>query len=144
DEDQVISDPHPILRVAHDLKPHASVQLFARLNEAQLRQWLSQRAQLTGGTVSPDAVDALVATGDSDLRLLAREVEQLITYAAGRPKFTANKCEALPRHFSLAQLQTIYQRLLEADQSIKTGQADPLLAVDVLIAEIASRRTATP
>ena len=228
DEDQVISDPHPILRVAHELKPKASVQLFARLNEAQLRQWLSQRAQLKGGALGADAVDALVGAGESDLRLLDQEVEKLIMYAAGRtvtaadvqrlthgarsanvfvmvdalgqrngrkaieqfhalvddgepagrllfmiarqfrmilqakdlserrassgdmmralgaPKFLADKIEAQSRHFSMTQLEQIYHRLLETDQSIKTGQADPLLAVDVLMAEIASRRTAPP
>ncbi len=221
-EDHAIGEPHPILRLAHELKPHATVQLFARLNEAELRQWLAQRAKAKGGTLTPDALEALVGAGEGDLRLLDQEIEKLLTYANGRavtasdvqklthgarsvdvfamvdalgqrngrkaieqfhalveegeppgrllfmitrqfrmilqakdlgerrantsemmralgaPKFVADKIAAQARRFTLPQLETIYHHLLETDQSIKTGQSDPLLALDTLIAEIAS------
>ena len=41
-----------------------------------------------------------------------------------------------------AQARRIYRRLLETDQSIKTGQSDPLLALDALLAEILARSPA--
>ncbi len=60
------------------------------------------------------------------------------------PKFVADKILTQARSFTMAQLDAIYHRLLETDQSIKTGQADPLLAVDMLIAEIAARTNPAP
>ncbi len=223
DEDHVIADGHPILRVARELKANASIQLFARLSEAELRQWLVQRAKSRGGTLGADAADLLVGAAESDLRLLDQELEKLVTFADGRtvtsqdvqrlthgarsvnvfamvdalgqrngrkaieqfhalvdegeppgrllfmitrqfrmilqakdlrerransgemmralgaPKFVADKVESQSRQFSPAQVDLIYRRLLETDQAIKTGQVDPLLAVDMLIAEITAR-----
>ena len=55
------------------------------------------------------------------------------------PKFLADKMLTQSRQFQMAQLETIYRRLLETDLNIKTGQIDPLLAIDILIAEIAAR-----
>jgi DNA polymerase III delta subunit len=37
-------------------------------------------------------------------------------------------------HFSLSILETIYHRLLNLDESIKTGQIEELLALDTFIA----------
>jgi len=54
-------------------------------------------------------------------------------------KFLADKMLTQSRKFQMAQLETIYRRLLETDLNIKTGEVDPLLAIDILIAEIAAR-----
>lgn len=43
------------------------------------------------------------------------------------------------RHFSLAELDSIYQRLHELDYAIKTGKMDSLLALDLLVVELTSR-----
>ncbi len=223
DEDRILSEAHPILRAAKDGQRTATVKLFGRMSEVELRRWLAERAKLKGGTLSGDAIEALVSFGEPDLRLLDQEIEKLITYAGKRPvnaadvkklvhgsrhvdvfamvdalgqrsgrkaieqfhalveegeppgrllfmitrqfrmilqakelsdqraslsevmralsapKFVVEKMMAQARTFSMPQLEMIYRRLLETDQSIKTGQAEPLLAVDVLIAEIAAR-----
>ena len=57
----------------------------------------------------------------------------------GSPKFVVEKVLTQSRQFSMPQLDYIYRRLLETDQSIKTGQSEPMLAVDMLIAEIVAR-----
>jgi DNA polymerase III subunit delta len=57
----------------------------------------------------------------------------------GVQKFLADKMLTQSRQFQMAQLETIYRRLLETDLNIKTGQVEPLLAIDILIAEIAAR-----
>lgn len=223
DESEVLNEQHPVLRLAREQKDKASVQLFGRLSEIELRRWLAQRAKTKGGMFAPDAIEALAALGDADLRLLDQEVEKLVTYAGeraitandvhqlvhaarsvdvfamvdalgqrngrraieqfhalveegeppgrllfmitrqfrmivqakelsekrapigevmralGAPKFVADKALVQARAFNLAQLDAIYRRLLETDQSIKTGQVEPLLAIDILIAEIAAR-----
>ena len=57
----------------------------------------------------------------------------------GVPKFLADKMLTQSRQFQMTQLEAIYRRLLETDLNIKTGQIEPLLAIDMLIAEIAAR-----
>jgi DNA polymerase-3 subunit delta len=100
---------------------------------------------------------ALVADGEPPFRLLFMITRQfrLIVQAKdlserrapltdmmrslGSPKFVVEKVLTQSRQFSMPQLDYIYRRLLETDQSIKTGQSDPMLAVDTLIAEIVAR-----
>jgi DNA polymerase-3 subunit delta len=222
-EEGSLDDDHPVLRAAQAHKDNVTVRLFARLGEMDLRKWLTERAKRKGGSLSPDAIEALVATGEPDLRLLDQELEKLVTYAGNRaitradvqllvhatrtvdvfamvdalgqrngrkaieqfhalvdegepaprllfmitrqfrlllqakdlteqratmpdmmkalaaPRFVVDKMIAQARQFTLPQLEHIYWRLLETDQSIKTGQLDAVLAVDMLIAEVAAR-----
>jgi DNA polymerase-3 subunit delta len=223
EEDHTLAEVHPVLQFARGHPQAVEVRHFGRLNEIDLRKWLTQRSKAKGGTLSPEALDMLATTGDADLRLLDQEIEKLITYAGerpvsggdvqklvhaarsvdvfamvdalgqrngrraieqfhalvadgepparllfmisrqfrmilqakdlserrapisdvmktlGAPRFVAEKALNQSRQFSTPQLDAVYRRLLETDQSIKTGQSDPLLAVDTLIAEIASR-----
>ena len=48
--------------------------------------------------------------------------------------FVAKKIVDQARNFDLLSLEAIYRRLLGVDESIKTGQMDPELSLDVLIA----------
>jgi DNA polymerase III subunit delta len=223
DEDHLLPETHPVMQFAHKHPKAIEVRAFGRMNEVELRKWLTLRAKAKGGTLSPEAVDLLATSGDVDLRLLDQEIEKLLTYANGRPvsggdvqklvhaarsvdvfamvdalgqrngrraieqfhalvaegeppfrllfmitrqfrlimqakdlserrapitdmmrslgsqRFVVEKVLTQSRQFSLAQLDHIYRRLLETDLSIKTGQSDPLLAVDALIAEIVAR-----
>ena len=50
--------------------------------------------------------------------------------------FVAQKTWNQALNFSLPQLESIYQRLLDADVSIKTGRSEPVVALDVLIVEL--------
>jgi len=50
--------------------------------------------------------------------------------------FVANKTWTQALNFSLPQLESIYQNLLDVDISIKTGRSEPVLALDVLIVEL--------
>ena len=63
------------------------------------------------------------------------------TLAAAREQlklhpFVAEKTWNQALNFSLPQLESIYQRLLDADISIKTGRSEPVVALDVLIVEL--------
>ena len=48
--------------------------------------------------------------------------------------FVADKTGKQARAFSMAQLEVIYRRLLEIDVQIKTGQAEDVAALDLLVA----------
>lgn len=50
--------------------------------------------------------------------------------------FVARKTAEQARNFTLPQLETIYQKLLETDVAIKTGRSEPMLALDVLVVEL--------
>lgn len=43
------------------------------------------------------------------------------------------------RRHSLPQLEAIYERLLETDVAIKTGRLEPVLALDLLVAELSGK-----
>ncbi|HEX2979215.1 MAG TPA: hypothetical protein VHO48_03020 [Anaerolineaceae bacterium] len=79
------------------------------------------------------------------LLLLSREVidergtsNQIIEALRGEPyrvnsRFVADKLFSQARQFNMRQLETIYRRLLAVDESIKTGQMDPTLALTTFI-----------
>jgi len=50
--------------------------------------------------------------------------------------FVVEKMTGQARRYSLPQLEAIYERLLETDLAIKTGQMEPVMALDVLVAEL--------
>lgn len=52
-------------------------------------------------------------------------------------KYPAGKIETQSRNFSLADLEAIYRTLLDLDRRIKTGQIDPVLALDTFVAALA-------
>ncbi|HID62501.1 MAG TPA: DNA polymerase III subunit delta, partial [Anaerolineae bacterium] len=57
----------------------------------------------------------------------------------GLHRFVAEKGLRQSRNFSMEQLETIYRNLLDTDVAIKTGQMEPVLALDILIAELSKR-----
>jgi DNA polymerase-3 subunit delta len=58
---------------------------FRRLLARELSAWVEQRVAARGGRITPDAVAALVEAIGNDLRLLANEVDKLVTFVdAGR------------------------------------------------------------
>jgi len=52
----------------------------------------------------------------------------------GIKPFVARKGQSQAAKFSMPQLETIYRKLWETDLSIKTGQMEPVLALDLLVA----------
>lgn len=50
--------------------------------------------------------------------------------------FVVKKTSYLCRKFTLEELKNIYQKIFETDLAIKTGQIEPELALDLLIAQI--------
>lgn len=76
-------------------------------------------------------------------RLLLQAKEHLVTGQGHGPalvkalnvhRFVGEKLERQSRNFTLADLESIYRRLLELDRRIKTGQIDPELALETLVA----------
>jgi DNA polymerase-3 subunit delta len=53
--------------------------------------------------------------------------------------FRANKLAGQARRFSLASLEAIYQRLLDLDHEIKTGEIAPELAMELLTAALGAQ-----
>jgi DNA polymerase-3 subunit delta len=48
-------------------------------------------------------------------------------------RFVVQKAVRQAMNFSLEQLEVIYQKLLDTDMAIKTGQMDEVLALDMLV-----------
>ena len=59
-----------------------------------------------------------------------------IAQRAGVHNFVAEKAQAQATNFSMAQLEAIYQRLLQTDLEIKTGKMNPVLALGTLVATL--------
>ncbi|RME49411.1 MAG: DNA polymerase III subunit delta [Chloroflexi bacterium] len=54
----------------------------------------------------------------------------------GLHRYVVEKALGQARNFSLGQLNVIYRKILETDEAIKTGQLEPELALDMLVAEL--------
>lgn len=65
--------------------------------------------------------------------------EQLIAQRLGLHPYRAKKLAAQCRRFDLPTLEAIYQRLLEFDLQIKTGEIEPELAMDTLVATLSGQ-----
>jgi DNA polymerase-3 subunit delta len=77
------------------------------------------------------------------LMLLAREAldqgkksAQMADILGTKSDFVVQKTLRQARKFTLAQLESLYRRLRDYDEAMKTGRIDPLLAVDLLIAGV--------
>lgn len=70
-----------------------------------------------------------------DLTERGAAFEQISTQLKMHP-FVARKVAEQACNFSLAQLEAIYQKLLDTDVAIKTGRSEPMLALDVLVVEL--------
>ena len=55
----------------------------------------------------------------------------------GQHPFVIEKIGQQARNFSMAQLERIYTHLLDLDVGIKTGEVGDVLALDLLVAELA-------
>jgi DNA polymerase III subunit delta len=86
------------------------------------------------------------------LAMLARQVRILIQVSElqaqflGKPEiitrlklhpYVVEKAMDQARNFEMSQLEAAHQRLLEADWAIKTGEQDEVLALDLLIVDLA-------
>jgi len=63
-----------------------------------------------------------------------------IAKRAGLHPFVAEKAQRQAMNFSMGQIEVIYARLLDTDQSIKTGRMEAVLALDTLVAALCGPR----
>ncbi len=66
----------------------------------------------------------------------ARRTEREVAQALGLHPYPAGKLYAQAQHLALPALEHIYRRLLECDIDMKTGRAEPSVALDTLVAEL--------
>jgi DNA polymerase-3 subunit delta len=127
------------------LTPHA--------RQASIFDMVDALGQRDGKTAS-HIYHTLLDAGDHPLALLAMITRQfrlmiqvkelapsLITHQAIARELHQNpypirKILSQSRNFTFPQLRQIYRRLLDTDVEIKTGQIEPTLAIDVLMANI--------
>jgi DNA polymerase-3 subunit delta len=80
------------------------------------------------------------------LLLLAREVldsggrEAEVTRELGIHPYVAGKISAQARRFTLPVLETIYRRLLDIDEAVKTGQIEGDVALDTLVPALTTQQ----
>jgi len=60
----------------------------------------------------------------------------VILKKSGLHPFVVKKSYSLSQKFSIGELKKIYRRIFQVDLDIKTGQMEPKMALDLLIAEI--------
>jgi DNA polymerase-3 subunit delta len=72
---------NPLLR---ELAALGKIGSFPLLKQPQLDRWVERRVKTAGGSISPQALAALVRFVGSDLWSMANEVDKLVLYAPGR------------------------------------------------------------
>ncbi len=108
------------------------------------------------GRTAADTLHRLLKMGEHPLGLLGMIVRQFrllvqvkeLKASGASPRdvarvlkihpFPAGKLHTQATHFTAAQLETIYRHLSEIDVDIKTGKIDPELALDLLVAGLAT------
>src|SRR2546423_15204693 len=75
---EVLKDDHPLVVAA---RRNGKAQAFTPPRGPQLENWLARRASAQGAKMAPEAARLLAAGAGEQLRLLAREVGTLTTYA---------------------------------------------------------------
>jgi DNA polymerase-3 subunit delta len=68
---------------------------FRRLLPRELSTWIEQRIVASGCRITADAVAALIETVGNDLRLLANEIDKLVTFAGSEPAIELESLTAL-------------------------------------------------
>ncbi|MBI2845800.1 MAG: DNA polymerase III subunit delta [Chloroflexi bacterium] len=95
---------------------------------------------------------ALLDQGQHPLQILAMIIRQFRLLLQGKElqlqgegmaklrlhPFVARKIESQARKFTRPQLEEIYHHLLDTDLGIKTGRAEPEVALDLLVTELAT------
>ena len=79
---------------AHLLKLPWAVR-FRRLLPRELSTWIEQRIVASGCRITADAVAALIETVGNDLRLLANEIDKLVTFVGSEPAIEVESLTAL-------------------------------------------------
>ena len=80
--DGEIRNSNPMLTEVGSI--NAEVRSFPLLKNVNLRQWIQQRINSLGGSISPQAVDLLARFVGSNLWAMANEIEKLYLFAWGR------------------------------------------------------------
>ena len=62
----------------------AEIRQFPRLNKLILRQWIEKRVRGAGGSISPQAAEALTKLVGSNLWIVNHEIDKLTLFALGR------------------------------------------------------------
>jgi DNA polymerase III subunit delta len=68
---------------------------FRRLLPRELSTWIEQRIVASGCRITADAVAALIETVGNDLRLLANEIDKLVTFVGSEPAIEVESLTAL-------------------------------------------------
>ena len=66
------------------LAPLATVRTFPHLKSKELGNWIIKRVKQGGGTITPEAVELLIALVGGDLWAMGNEVDKLLAYCSGR------------------------------------------------------------
>ena len=114
--------------------------------------WMGQR----NGRVAARTLHELLDAGSAPLYLLAMiarqfrlliQVKELqgmgvnqqgIVKTLGLHPFPARKLQAQAIQFTTTQLETVLRWILDADVAIKSGQVEPEVALDLLVADLAT------
>lgn len=79
--DGKVKGNNPMLR---EVSAKAKVKSFPPLRDADLRRWIQRRVTEEGGSISPQAVTALVRLVGSNLWIMSSEINKLVMFTSGR------------------------------------------------------------
>jgi DNA polymerase III subunit delta len=86
---------------------------FRRLLPRELSAWIEQRIVASGCRITADAVAVLIETVGNDLRLLANEIDKLVTFVGSEPAIEVESLTALTddiREMSAFELARLLSR----------------------------------
>lgn len=114
---------NPLLR---EIAGAGSVRVFPLLREQQLRTWINQQVATTGGSISPQAVSALVRFVGNDLWMMSQEVVKLSAYA-GERRIEEDDVKALVSNAQEASVFAMVDAIMELRPVAAQGYLQQLL-----------------
>lgn len=136
-------------QAVHLLVPYtAEANIFGlmdAISQRDARRALTSLQQLLDEGAAPPYLHFML-TRQVRILLQVKELRELgsttteIRQKLGLHPFVVDKALGQVGKFSLEELEAAFERLLEADYAMKTGQSEPELALQLLVADLASAR----
>ncbi len=104
-------------RLLHALTPLAEVIAFPQFKDNVLRQWIQNRVEQSGGTISAGAIKLLIELVGADLWAMSNEIDKLLTFCSGQT-ITEDSVRKVTSYAREANIFSLVDAILEGRRKI--------------------------
>ena len=113
----VISAPYEKLderkKITKELKRNAAIVEAKKLNEAELKAWLKERAKRIGIEIEPDALELMLTLTGTNMFMLTSELDKLALYATDEKRINVALVEKLVSKSLEQNIFTLIEKVVQ-------------------------------